>query len=786
MASGRKVREHLDDVTIFFNDALKVIFEGPHGSDGKLDRTMYVKIYTRVQGLLQDERVDGLPEDIVAAGAAGSHKERFFLGETMYGIIDTVLHERCNAWRLECEKYTGRNLLAFVSEHWKRYSFSARVCGNVFKYMNEHWLNKAAAKLKKKKHEKLYTTSDFALVIWRERVFKPLEKDLVAAALEMCTSDRNGDAINREVLQTFTGCLAMLGVTPYEVDAKGFRAQENDDPNVHLVVYHGCFEQAFLKLTREFYTHESTAFLADNSVTLYMSKVLTRLKEEDQRVRSYLEQSSRDKVIQLCEETLIEAHVLRLYEHFEQLVNTGQLLDMAQIYSLVSRVPDGVPRLQKLFEKCVEQLGFEAVEQLGDPKAIMKDSKNAKLFVDSIRRVYHAAKRMVTVAFDNDVGFRNAVDTACRSFVNTNALTKVAGTKVPPILLASYCHGVLEEGAKFSEGEEIEVLLDDTVAIFVYLSDADIFQKHYANLFAKRLIKESSASDDYEQALISKLKQVRGVEWTRNFQCMFSDISTSREVMKDFRDTEMRHSCLKNFTSKVLRLNAWPLAQLDEVAKIRVPTVLLKCVDQYTMFYKMKHHGRRLSWMYNLGTCDVGTLFTTRKSEKISYTITMSVMQLAALDIFESQRQCTVGEIAAITQMSDNTAQDCIDTFLKIKLLTQNKDGVLEVNKSFKSKRPKFSIAKMSRRLRKNQEDALDKDIVKERGYVMQAILVRVMKMADEKKMSMRNLIGKAIKQLAKRFKADVKALKKEVEMLIEKEYFRRDEKDKSLIHYVS
>lgn len=267
---------------------------------------------------------------------------------------------------------------------------------------------------------------------------------------------------------------------------------------------------------------------------------------------------------------------------------------------------------------------------------------------------------------------------------------------------------------------------------------------------------------------------------------MFSDISTSREVMKDFRDTEMRHSCLKNFTSKVLRLNAWPLAQLDEVAKLRVPTVLLKCVDQYTMFYKMKHHGRRLSWMYNLGTCDVGTLFTTRKSEKISYTITMSVMQLAALDIFESQRQCTVGEIAAITQMSDNTAQDCIDTFLKIKLLTQNKDGVLEVNKSFKSKRPKFSIAKMSTRVRKNQEDALDKDIVKERGYVMQAILVRVMKMADEKKMSMRNLIGKAIKQLAKRFKADVKALKKEVEMLIEKEYFRRDEKDKSLIHYVS
>ena len=42
--------------------------------------------------------------------------------------------------------------------------------------------------------------------------------------------------------------------------------------------------------------------------------------------------------------------------------------------------------------------------------------------------------------------------------------------------------------------------------VFNYIEDKDAFQKFYGRLLAKRLVNELSASDDYEESMISKLK----------------------------------------------------------------------------------------------------------------------------------------------------------------------------------------------------------------------------------------------------------------------------------------
>jgi hypothetical protein len=43
-------------------------------------------------------------------------------------------------------------------------------------------------------------------------------------------------------------------------------------------------------------------------------------------------------------------------------------------------------------------------------------------------------------------------------------------------------------------------------AVFDYIEDKDVFEKFYRNRFAKRLVGQLSASDDYEEFMISKLK----------------------------------------------------------------------------------------------------------------------------------------------------------------------------------------------------------------------------------------------------------------------------------------
>jgi cullin 1 len=42
--------------------------------------------------------------------------------------------------------------------------------------------------------------------------------------------------------------------------------------------------------------------------------------------------------------------------------------------------------------------------------------------------------------------------------------------------------------------------------VFNYVEDKDVFQKFYGKMLAKRLVGQLSASDDYEESMISKLK----------------------------------------------------------------------------------------------------------------------------------------------------------------------------------------------------------------------------------------------------------------------------------------
>ena len=42
--------------------------------------------------------------------------------------------------------------------------------------------------------------------------------------------------------------------------------------------------------------------------------------------------------------------------------------------------------------------------------------------------------------------------------------------------------------------------------VFNYVEDKDVFQKFYGKMLAKRLVAQLSASDDYEESMISKLK----------------------------------------------------------------------------------------------------------------------------------------------------------------------------------------------------------------------------------------------------------------------------------------
>ena len=61
-------------------------------------------------------------------------------------------------------------------------------------------------------------------------------------------------------------------------------------------------------------------------------------------------------------------------------------------------------------------------------------------------------------------------------------------------------------------------------------------QKFYSRNLGKRLIHQQSHSMDLEEAMINRLKQACGYEFTNKFHRMFTDISLAEDLNNKFSD----------------------------------------------------------------------------------------------------------------------------------------------------------------------------------------------------------------------------------------------------------
>jgi hypothetical protein len=76
------------------------------------------------------------------------------------------------------------------------------------------------------------------------------------------------------------------------------------------------------------------------------------------------------------------------------------------------------------------------------------------------------------------------------------------------------------------------------------------------------------------------------------------------------------------------------------------------------------------------------------------------------------------------------------------------------------------------------------KEVIKDRELKMQLALVRVMKARNT--LMVNQLIAEATDQLTKYFVPDVRLMRKQIEVLMERGFMKRDDDDQKKIHYVA
>jgi len=320
------------------------------------------------------------------------------------------------------------------------------------------------------------------------------------------------------------------------------------------------------------------------------------------------------------------------------------------------------------------------------------------------------------------------------------------------------------------------------MTIFKYIDDKDVFQKFYSRMLAKRLVQTTSASDDAETSMITKLKEACGFEYTNKLGRMFQDMQISKDLNSAFKEYQEGLNVDKktavDAVYHILGTGFWPLQAPN--TPFTPPPAIIKTYERFQNFYNNKHSGRKLTWLWQLCKGEIRANYT-KSPQKTPYTFQVSTYQMAILLMFNDTQEDVVSydDMVAATQITKEILDPSIAVFVKARVLTpEPANGGTEsgtnyrLNHGFKHKKLKVNLNITIKGETKQEAEDTHKNIEEDRKLLIQSAIVRIMK--SRKQMRNQLLIQETILQISTRFKPSIQDIKKCIDILLEKEYLER------------
>lgn len=622
--------------------------------------------------------------------------------------LKTYLSEHLAEIHEKSVGHVDEALLAYYIREWDRYTTAAKYINHLFRYLNRHWVKREIDEGKKD----IYDVYTLHLVQWRVELFSKVNVNVMAAVLTMVEKQRNGETIEQAQIKSVVDSFVSLGL------------DESDSTKPTLDVYRYHFEKPFLEATTTYYENESAQFVAENSIVEYMKKAEIRLEEEKARVGLYLHPDIMTPLMKACLGVLVTGHSSLLRDEFQVLLDNDRQEDLARMYRLLARIVDGLEPLRTKFEAHVRKSGLAAVEKV----ALEGDNLEPKTYVDALLDIHTQYQNLVNDAFAGESEFVRSLDNACKEFVNRNKVCKTGSTRSPE-LLAKYSDALLKKSGKNAEEADLEAALTQIMTVFKYIEDKDVFQKFYSRMLAKRLVHSSSASEDAETSMISKLKEACGFEYTNKLQRMFQDIQISKDLnttyndwqAKAFDDDDIKKAVDSSY--HVLGTGFWPL--IPPATQFMPPQEIVKTYQRFQTFYFDKHSGRKLTWLWNLCKGEMRANYI--KSAKIPYTFMVSTYQMAILLLFNDADVVTYEDAYKATALSADWLDPSLGVFVKAKVLNVSPENAkpepgtsYTLNYGFKSKRVKVNLNIAVKSEQKQEVEDTHKTIEEDRKLLMQ------------------------------------------------------------------
>lgn len=275
---------------------------------------------------------------------------------------------------------------------------------------------------------------------------------------------------------------------------------------------------------------------------------------------------------------------------------------------------------------------------------------------------------------------------------------------------------------------------------------------------------------------------------------MITDLSMSSDNKKAFKDYLGANSSKNKhinkglidgieFNVEVLTSGHWPTYKMIDT--LVLPQSMAECVSIYLKHYSEKAESRKLKWVNSLGSCTIKAKF-----KKKTYDLEVTTLQAICLISFNDVKDnvsLTFDDLKKKMNITPDVLKRVVHSLScgKVKVLIKEPKGrsiglkdKFKVNLDFQSKLRKIRIPMASL-----DESHNPKRVEEDRTYTIEAAIVRIAK--ARKQISHQSLVAEVLQQL-QFFKPDLKAIKKRIEHLIEREYLERSEDDPSIYNYMA
>ena len=720
----------------------------------KIDRKLFMDIYTEIYN---------------ACTKNSQH------GKYVYDALTKFLELKMHQVQKQWHHNPPTPILVQYLEFFNNYKLSAKFYHHTMDYLNRHWIKRELDEGKQ-----VYDINTTCLILFKLHLFESVKSDLLVEVQLLLHQHRqvNITAISHQIDSS--------APPPGTVNNTALLQSQLNDLVSSILLFclndQNYYHEQFITPFKEWYSQYAIYYdslfttVTTQSLLIYMSHAQFVLKYEYQLLTNCFNHLFIDELKGQLHELIIVKYKSHIISHLLPFLMELNKTGLSLAYALLDTIQCKQPLHDVVYTFIYEHLKDNPfVEPVGSTGSL----NEGNLVFHYISIYNHFIDLMQ--CFSNDPGCIASLDRAFTDHLNT----------IPniPELLAKQADQSLRKVQ--SDYDLLQLNLRNVLTLFKYVQDKDIFHKVYSKGLCKRLLFNASMVE-MEQWMVSQLKELCGYEYTSKLQRLYSDISTSKGLFLELRNLDpVLNKIQFDVDLSVVSTATWPLVVPKE--SINLPSTLEEAISSINVAYQNKHVGRKLNFMHSHGRCEL-----KYTPGKMTYLLTCSTFQSAALLLFKGPGdQFTVDELVLKLGLGKDILIQHLGILFRAKILQgisvptdQLSDAlanctgetIITLNGEFNSKKLKMNLFQFLKSNVVDVDEVINMD--QDRQLVIQACIVRIMK--SRKSLKYVVLMNEVIQQLTNKFKPKIGMIKKCIDVLIEKEYLKRDEEDTNTLVYLA